>query len=61
MPDELEALRLHDVEGLEQVMAAKEMRVSQPTFGRIINSAYKKVAEAVVRGKAMRIETRENK
>ena len=55
-PDELEALKLHDIDGLEQIGAADKMRISQPTFGRILNSAYKKVAEAVVKGKAIRIE-----
>jgi uncharacterized protein len=58
LPDELEALRLHDVEGLEQVAAAGQLKVSQPTFGRIINSAYRKVAQALVRGEAIRVETK---
>ena len=55
-PDELEALKLHDVDGLDQIEAAKKMKVSQPTFGRILNAAYKKVANAVITGKAIRIE-----
>lgn len=53
--DELEALKLHDVDGLEQVEAAKKMGVSQPTFGRILDKAYKKLAQAMVEGKAIRI------
>lgn len=53
--DEVEALKLHDVDGLDQVDAAKKMNISQPTFARVIDSAYKKVAEAIIRGKAIRI------
>ncbi len=55
-PDELEALKLHDVDDLEQIDAAKKMKISQPTFARILNSAYKKIAEAIIKGKAIRIE-----
>lgn len=55
-PDELEALKLHDADGLEQIEAAKKMKISQPTFGRILDSAYKKIAQAIIRGKAIRIE-----
>ncbi len=54
--DELEALRLADFEGLYQEQAAKKMNVSRQTFGRIIASAHKKVAEALVNGKAILIE-----
>jgi predicted DNA-binding protein (UPF0251 family) len=54
-PDELEALKLHDVDGLDQIEAAKKMKVSQPTFGRILDKAYKKIAIAVVKGKAIKI------
>ena len=53
--DELEALKLHDVDGLDQITAAKRMKVSQPTFGRILNNAYKKIARAVIKGKAIKI------
>lgn len=53
--DELEALKLHDVDGLEQTKAAKKMEISQSTFARVLNSAYKKVAEAIVGGKAIKI------
>lgn len=56
LPDELEALKLHDVDGLEQIQAAEKMRISQPTFGRILNQAYKKVAQAIILGKAIRID-----
>ena len=54
--DELEAVKLHDVDDLEQKEAAKKMKISQPTFARIINSAYKKIAEGLIEGKAIRIE-----
>ena len=53
--DELEALKLHDVEGLDQTESAQRMGVSQPTFGRVLDSAYKKIADAIVHGKAIRI------
>jgi len=56
--DELEALKLYDVDGLEQTKAAEKMEISQPTFARILDSANKKIAEALVKGKAIRIETK---
>jgi predicted DNA-binding protein (UPF0251 family) len=54
--DEFEAVRLADLEGLYQEQAAEKMNVSRQTFGRIIESAHKKVAEALVQGKALKIE-----
>jgi predicted DNA-binding protein (UPF0251 family)/DNA-directed RNA polymerase subunit RPC12/RpoP len=54
--DELEAIRLKDLQLLEQERAATTMNISQPTFHRILESAYKKVADALVNGKAIRIE-----
>lgn len=54
--DEFEAVRLKDFEGLEQEEAAVRMRISQSTFHRILSSARKKIAEAIVKGKAVRIE-----
>lgn len=51
--DELEALRLADWEGLYHEVAAKRMGVSRATFGRIVESARKKVADALVSGKAI--------
>lgn len=53
--DELEALKLHDVDGLNQIEAAKKMNISQPTFGRILDKAYKKIAIAIIKGKAIKI------
>jgi len=58
MPDELEAIKLYKVDLLEQTQAAKRMKISQPTFARIIDSAYKKVADAIIKGKAIRIESK---
>jgi predicted DNA-binding protein (UPF0251 family) len=55
--DELEAIRLADYEGRYHEEAAKNMAVSRATFGRILSKARKKVAEAIVDGKALRIET----
>jgi uncharacterized protein len=54
--DELEALRLKDLEGLEQEEAARGMGVSRQTFQRIVEEAHRKVAEALVTGKALEIE-----
>ena len=54
--DEFEAIRLADLESLYQEKAAEKMKVSRQTFGRIIDSAHKKVAEALVQGKALKIE-----
>jgi uncharacterized protein len=54
--DELEALRLADLDGLYQEHAATQMAVSRSTFGRIVETAHRKVAEALVHGKALRIE-----
>lgn len=53
--DELEALKLHDVDGLDQIEATKKMNISQPTFGRILDKAYKKIATAIIKGKAIKI------
>jgi len=54
--DEFEAIRLADLEDLYQVQAAGKMNISRQTFGRIIESGHKKVAEALVKGKALKIE-----
>ncbi len=54
--DELEALRLKDLKGLDQVDCAKEMGISQSTFQRILTAARAKVTEALIHGKAIRIE-----
>ena len=54
--EELEALRLKDLEDLEQEECAEHMQVSRPTFQRVLESARRKVAEALTQGKAVRIE-----
>jgi len=53
--DELEALRLADWEGLYQNDAANKMNISRQTFGNIINSAHKKIADVVLHAKALKI------
>lgn len=54
--DEYESLRLADLEGLYQGQAASRMNVSRQTFGRIVETARRKVADALVNGKTLRIE-----
>ena len=53
--DEFEAIRLKDFMGLDQKECAEKMDISQPTFHRLIVSARKKVADAIVNGKAIKI------
>lgn len=54
--DELEAIRLADLQSLYQEQAAEKMNVSRQTFGRILESAHKKIADALVNGKALLIQ-----
>ncbi|RDU25123.1 DUF134 domain-containing protein [Anaerosacchariphilus polymeriproducens] len=54
--EELEAIRLKDLEGLEQGDCAERMEVSRPTFQRILLSAREKLADSLVNGKMIRIE-----
>ena len=54
--DEFEAMRLADLEGLSQEEAALRMNISRATFGRVVASGRKKIASALVTGKAIRIE-----
>ncbi|MFH1391970.1 MAG: DUF134 domain-containing protein [Candidatus Diapherotrites archaeon] len=54
--EEVEALRLKEVEGKNQTKSAKEMGISQPTFFRIISIARKKISDAIVNGKAIKVE-----
>jgi predicted DNA-binding protein (UPF0251 family)/predicted Fe-Mo cluster-binding NifX family protein len=54
--EQAEALRLKDIEGLEQTQAAVRMGVSRPTFQRVLTAARKHVADALLNGKAIRIE-----
>ena len=55
--EELEAVRLADAEGLYHEDAATSMNVSRPTFGRTLQSARKKIANCIVNGKALKINT----
>jgi predicted DNA-binding protein (UPF0251 family) len=59
--DELEAVRLKDFLGNDQDKAAKQMKISQPTFNRLLMSARKKLADAVVNGKTINVEGRAHK
>ncbi|MFC1593973.1 DUF134 domain-containing protein [Candidatus Omnitrophota bacterium] len=54
--DEFEAVRLSDVENLKQEKVAKKMKVHRSTVSRIIASAHKKIADALVNIKAIKIE-----
>jgi len=54
--EEIEAIRLKDLEGLEQEQGAENMGISRPTFQRILASARQKIADALLNGKAIRIE-----
>jgi len=53
--EEAEALRLKNIEDLSQVACAKKMNTSQSTFQRILALAYKKVSQAIIEGKAIKI------
>jgi len=53
--EEAEALRLRNIKDLDQEEAAKKMNTSQSTFQRILSSAYKKITEALIEGKAIKI------
>lgn len=55
-PEEIESLRLKNIKNLDQVEAAKKMGVSQSTFQRLLSSAYKKVSEALIEGKELKIK-----
>ena len=54
--DEFEAIRLKDLLSLEQEDCAQKMGISQPTFHRLVSSARKKIAQAIIEGKAIKIE-----
>lgn len=54
--EEAEAIRLKDLEGLEQEECAQKMNISRSTFSRILDSARQKIADALLNGKAIRIE-----
>lgn len=54
--DEIEALKLYEVDELNQNDASGRMEISQPTFARLLDSAQKKVAKAIIEGRAIKIE-----
>jgi predicted DNA-binding protein (UPF0251 family) len=54
--EEAEAIRLKDLESLEQEQGAEKMNISRPTFQRVLASARQKIADALLNGKAIRIE-----
>jgi len=54
--DEVEALRLADLDGLYQEQAAEQMKISRATFARIVEEARRKTADALIHGKALRLE-----
>lgn len=56
MYEEIEAIRLKDLEGLEQSECAERMEVSRPTFQRILLSAREKIADSIIYGKGISIE-----
>ncbi len=53
--EEMEAYRLRHINDLEQKQAAERMNTSQSTYQRILYSAYKKIADALINGKAIKI------
>jgi len=54
--DEYEVVRLVDLENVEQIKAGQQMKISQPTLSRLLKSARKKISEAIIKGKAIKIE-----
>ena len=52
---EFEAIRLIDFEGISQAKAGQKMQVSQSTLSRILSSGRKKIADAIINGKAIKI------
>jgi len=59
--EEFEAIRLKDFQNIDQNEASKKMEVSQPTFHRILVEARKKIADAIINGKAIKIEGGDSK
>ena len=57
LPEELEALRLADLEGLTQARAALQMGISRSTLQRILEHARRQVARALVEGLALQVES----
>ena len=54
--DECEAVRLADLLGLPHEAAGEKMGVSRATFGRIVQNARHQIADALIHGKAIKVE-----
>ena len=54
-PAEMEALRLVDLEGLSQEQAGKEMGISRGTIWRLVQSARRKIAQALTEGRILQV------
>jgi predicted DNA-binding protein (UPF0251 family) len=54
--DELEAIRLVDSEGMEQINAGKQMKISQSTLSRLLKEGRKKLSDAIIQGNAIKIQ-----
>jgi len=54
--EELEVIRLIDLESTEQIKTSKKMQISQPTLSRLLSSARKKIADSLVNGKSIKIQ-----
>ena len=54
--EEIEALKLYHVDKLDQKGSAKNMNISQPTFSRTLDSVYTKLSDALINGKAIKVE-----
>ena len=57
--DEIEAIRLADLESLYQQACADKMHISRTTFSRLVESARKKIADALINQKAIRVQLKE--
>jgi uncharacterized protein len=57
---EFEAIRLVDLAGVSQIEAGRKMQTSQSTLSRVLESGRKKIADAIVSGKAIKIESNES-
>ena len=53
--EEIEAYRLRHIDKLEQIQGAEKMKTSTSTYQRILHSAYEKIADALINGKAIKI------
>ena len=54
--DEIEILKLINIDKFSQIEVAKKMGISQPTVARILKRAYKKITQALLESKTIKIE-----